>query len=111
MHHDETMHTHEHTHADGSTHTHEHTHPHDHDHPHTHDHGCDEHACSGCSGCSGCADPKQELMALMKYMVGHNTAHANELAQLRGDETPSFAIRTSFCRSIRAIRPHSGRRF
>ena len=34
------------------------------------------------SGCSGCADPKQELMALMKYMVGHNTAHANELAQL-----------------------------
>ena len=27
-------------------------------------------------------DPKQELMALMKYMVGHNTAHANELAQL-----------------------------
>ena len=36
----------------------------------------------GCAGCSGCADPKQELMALMKYMVGHNTAHANELAQL-----------------------------
>ena len=71
MHHDETMHTHEQT--------HEHTHPHDHDHPHTHDHGCDEHACAACSGC---ADPKQELMALMKYMVGHNTAHANELAQL-----------------------------
>ena len=66
MHHDETMHTHEHTHADGSTHTHEHTHPHDHDHPHTHDHGCDEHACAACSGC---ADPKQELMALMKYMI------------------------------------------
>ena len=36
----------------------------------------------GCAGCSGCADLKQELMALMKYMVGHNTAHANELAQL-----------------------------
>ena len=77
MHHDETMHTHEHTHADGQTHSHEHTHPHDHEHEHTH--GCDEHACSGCSGCT---DPKQELMALMKYMVGHNTAHANELAQL-----------------------------
>lgn len=77
MHHDETMHTHEHTHADGHTHSHEHTHPHDHEHEHTH--GCDEHACAGCSGC---ADPKQELMALMKYMVGHNTAHANELAQL-----------------------------
>ena len=77
MHHDETMHTHEHTHADGQTHSHEHTHPHDHEHEHTH--GCDEHTCAGCSGC---ADPKQELMALMKYMVGHNTAHANELAQL-----------------------------
>ena len=77
MHHDETMHTHEHTHADGQTHSHEHTHPHDHEHEHTH--GCDEHTCAGCSGC---ADPKQELMALMNYMVGHNTAHANELAQL-----------------------------
>ncbi len=73
------MHTHEHTHADGHTHTHEHTHPHDHEH--THDHGCDEHACASCAGCAP-ADPKQELMALMKYMVGHNTAHANELAQL-----------------------------
>ena len=67
------MHTHEHTHADGHTHSHEHTHP--------HDHACDEHACASCSGCAP-ADPKQELMALMKYMVGHNTAHANELAQL-----------------------------
>ena len=29
-------------------------------------------------------DPKTELIALMKYMVGHNAAHANELAQLAG---------------------------
>lgn len=28
------------------------------------------------------ADPKAELKALMKYMVGHNASHANELAQL-----------------------------
>ncbi len=34
------------------------------------------------AACAGCADPKQELIALMKYMVGHNAAHANELAQL-----------------------------
>ena len=27
-------------------------------------------------------DPKRELKALMKYMVGHNASHANELAQL-----------------------------
>ena len=71
MHHDETMHTHEHTHADGQTHSHEHTHPHE-DCAHTH--------CDACGGCEH--SPKEELMALMKYMVGHNTAHANELAQL-----------------------------
>ena len=26
----------------------------------------------------------EELMALMKYMVGHNASHANELADLAG---------------------------
>ena len=86
-------HTHEHTH-DGVTHshshdhahTHEHGHPHDHenlhDHGHAHDHS---HQCGGdCGGCqSGCVHtPMEELLALMKYMVGHNTSHANELAQL-----------------------------
>ena len=78
MHHDETMHTHEHTHADGQTHSHEHTHPHDHEHSH-----CEQGSCAGCAGC-GDVDPKTELIALMKYMVGHNAAHANELAQLAG---------------------------
>ena len=91
MHHDETMHTHEHTHADGSTHTHEHTHPHDHDHPHTHDHGCDEHACAACAGC---ADPKQELMALMKYMVGHNTAHAQIMLAVSDFEKGNLRLST-----------------
>ena len=61
-------------------HDHEHHH-HDHDHHH-HDH---DHQCSG--SCQGCASqcehtPMEELMALMKYMVGHNAAHANELADL-----------------------------
>ena len=41
--------------------------PHDHDHPHTHEH-----------------TPMEELTALMKYMVGHNAAHAKELADLAG---------------------------
>ena len=86
-------HTHEHTH-DGVAHTHEHTHTHDHghEHPHTHDHlhGHDHthehsHDCTG--SCAGCASkcehtPMEELMALMKYMVGHNAAHAKELADL-----------------------------
>ena len=93
-HHEHThAHTHEHTH-DGVAHSHEHTHSHshDHDHPHDHDHlhGHDHdhthsHECSG--SCQGCASqcehtPLEELMALMKYMVGHNASHAKELADL-----------------------------
>ena len=90
-------HTHEHTH-DGHTHTHEHTHSHSHDHAHPHehdhlhDHGHDHHHdhshshdCSGsCGHChSHCEHPPmEELLALMKYMVGHNAAHAKELADL-----------------------------
>ena len=80
--HDGVTHTHEHDHA----HTHEHAHPHNHDllhaEGHTHDHS---HDCGGqCGSCQGGCEhtPMEELMALMKYMVSHNTAHANELAQL-----------------------------
>ena len=98
----EHTHTHEHTH-DGHTHEHEHCHchDHDHDHPHTHEHlhehgtehthshecGCghdhhhDHGHCHSCGGhCEHTAD--EELKALMKYMIGHNAAHAKELAQL-----------------------------
>ena len=66
-------------------HDHEHHHhDHDHDHPHHHDH---DHGCTG--SCQGCASqcehtPMEELMALMKYMVGHNASHAKELADLAG---------------------------
>ena len=104
-HHDhDHAHTHEHTH-DGHTHSHEHvhTHSHDHEHPHSHDHLHDhdhhhhhdhdhdhhhhEHS-HGCAGsCGSCGTPcehtpMEELMALMQYMVGHNAAHAKELADL-----------------------------
>ncbi len=86
-------HTHEHTH-DGVAHTHAHDHVHEHDHGHPHDHEhlheaghehTHSHTCSG--SCAGCASqcehtPMEELMALMKYMVGHNAAHAKELADL-----------------------------
>ena len=73
-------HDHEHTHE----HTHEHSHPHDHDHlhgeAHTHSHDCSG-QCEGCA--SACSHtPMEELMALMKYMVGHNASHARELAEL-----------------------------
>ena len=75
-------HTHEHTHA----HTHDHAHPHEHDHLHGHDHAHDHsHDCAhDCHSCGGHCEhtPMEELMALMKYMVGHNAAHAKELADL-----------------------------
>ena len=90
-------HTHEHTH-DGHTHSHEHHHEHSHahhheeghdhyhsqDHLHDHDHDHDHHHSH---------EPMDELLALMKYMAGHNAAHARELADLavKLDEAGSHA--------------------
>lgn len=54
----------------------EHTHEHAHTHGHTH--GCDR----DCSACGSVCDPMQETLALMRYMVDHNTAHTRELAEL-----------------------------
>lgn len=94
--HDHSMgtHTHEHTHADGITHTHEHTHDQEHAHPHTHeemhalgiphDHDHDHDCAHNCGSCASQCEhtPMEELTALMQYMVGHNAAHARELAEL-----------------------------
>jgi len=84
----EHAHTHEHTH-DGVTHTHQHTHVHQHSHQHPHDHEHlhqegEAHNHSHCDGnCQDCSHtPMEELTALMQYMVGHNAAHAKELADL-----------------------------
>ena len=75
-HHHEHSHSHEHDHA----HPHDHDHLHDHGHAHTHSHGCSG-SCGTCG--SQCEHtPMEELGALMKYMVGHNAAHAKELADL-----------------------------
>ena len=72
--HDHHFHDHHHDH---DHHHHEHHH---HDHHHDHDHQCGG-QCQGCQ--SQCEHtPLEELMALMKYMVGHNAAHAKELADL-----------------------------
>ena len=49
-----------------------HTHSHAHGHDHDHDHG----------PVSPDATPLEELLALMKFMVNHNDAHAQELAEL-----------------------------
>ena len=53
-----------------------------HTHEHTHEHS---HECAGsCGSCSSQCEhtPLEELVALMKYMVGHNAAHAREIADL-----------------------------
>ncbi len=62
----DAVHHHAHSHGQGY-HRHGHSHAQDHGHHH-HDHGEDT--------------PMDEMLALMHYMVGHNEAHAEELAQL-----------------------------
>ena len=69
----------DHDHVGG--HCHGHDHCHDHGHCHNHDHGhSHDHHCGGCGHCQH--TPMEELVALMKYMVGHNASHAKELADL-----------------------------
>ena len=95
-------HTHEHCHA----HEHSHEHPHNHDHLHGHDHAHDhDHEC-GCT-CGSCATkcehtPMEELVALMKYMVGHNAAHAKELADLAA-QLESAGNHTAFEQVMAAV--------
>ena len=83
--HDGVAHTHAHDHA--HAHTHEHPHDHDHLHEHSHAHEAHDHSHDCSHDCGSCASkcehtPMQELLALMKYMVSHNAAHARELADL-----------------------------
>ena len=70
----------EHDHSHDHAHPHEHDHLHEANHDHTHSHDCAG-SCGDCAG--GCQHtPMEELVALMKYMVGHNASHARELAAL-----------------------------
>ena len=97
-------HTHEHTH-DGVAHTHEHTHAHTHDHEHPHDHAhlhadgaehTHSHECSqDCASCAGTCEhtPMEELVALMKYMVGHNaTAYEQVMAAVSDFEKGNMRL-------------------
>lgn len=86
MHEHGIPHTHDHSHEDhhhedGHEHPHHHHHGEEHHHHHDHDH---EHCAHDCGSCGETCEhtPVEELMALMKYMVGHNAAHAKELADL-----------------------------
>ena len=96
MHHDhDHIHDHDHCHDHDHHHHHDHDHHHHHhdhdhhhhhhDHDHHHHHHDNSHDCAhDCGSCaSACSHtPMEELVALMKYMVGHNAAHAKELADL-----------------------------
>ena len=59
------------------SHDHGHTHDHAHEHAHTHEHTC-ESSCDHCEG-SGC---KNEILALLAYMLQHNEHHAAELDEM-----------------------------
>ena len=50
-------------------HDHDCEHAHEHEHEHSHDH-------------SHTDTPREELIALMRYMVGQNVSHTNELKEL-----------------------------
>lgn len=82
---DAAAHTHE-----GLSHSHPHEHPHEHEHSHEHERS-HEHSQVD-------AAPMEELLALMKYMVGHNDAHAQELAELADQLRDSGKIRA--CQQI-----------
>lgn len=64
-----------------------HSHAHGHDHTHSHDHN---------------ATPMEELLALMKYMVTHNDAHAQELAEL-ADQLKSVGRVRAYQRLMDAV--------
>ena len=73
-------------------------HCHDHDHHH-HDH-CDHDHCDGHCHCDH--TPMEELVALMKYMVGHNAAHARELAEL-ADQLEKAGSHTAYEQVMAAV--------
>ena len=97
-------HEHTHTHADGTVHTHTHTHEGDHDHSHEGDHDHSHDCAHDCGSCGSACEhtPMEELTALMKYMVGHNAAHAKELAELakKLDEAGNHTAYEQVCAAV-----------
>ena len=101
MHHDHDHHHHHHDH-DHCDHHHDHghcDHHHDHEHcDHHHDHDHCGHHCGGCHQ----HNPMEELVALMKYMVGHNASHARELADLAA-QLEKLGNRTAYEQVMAAV--------
>ena len=67
-------------------------HEHEHHHHHHHDHG-DE------------ATPMEELVAMLRYMVGHNAAHTRDLAELAG-QLNTVAGHAQYDQVMQAVREY-----
>ena len=77
---------------------HDHHHDHDCGHCHSHEHHHDHH----CGHCHCDHTPMEELVALMKYMVSHNAAHAKELADL-ANQLEKAGSRTAYEQVMAAV--------
>ena len=88
---------HDHVAGGAAEHTHTHTHG---GHTHTHTHGEDTHSHSHAE--VGQGTPMEELLALMKFMVNHNDAHAQELAEL-ADQLQTAGKRRAYQRIMEAV--------
>ena len=89
----------EHSHAHSHAHTHEHTHAHSHSHEHPHDH---DHLHEDGSTHAHSHTTMDELLALMKYMVGHNASHARELAEL-AEQVKDAAGEAAYAKVMSAV--------
>ncbi|WP_274941178.1 cobalt transporter [Chordicoccus furentiruminis] len=55
---------------------------HDLGYPHEHDHAAHGHEHEHHHGPEGDVTPKEEMIAMLRYMVGHNASHLKETAEL-----------------------------
>ena len=55
---------------------------HDLGYPHEHDHAAHGHEHEHQHGPDGDVTPKEEMIAMLRYMVGHNASHLKETAEL-----------------------------
>ncbi|MEA4965470.1 MAG: cobalt transporter [Oscillospiraceae bacterium] len=84
----------------GHHHDHEHDQEHEHEHDHTHSADCQGDCGHDCAACS--QDPKAELLALMNYMVKHNTAHCAELEGL-GKQLKELGMEQAYEQVLQAV--------
>jgi ABC-type Zn2+ transport system substrate-binding protein/surface adhesin len=92
---------HEHKHSPEHRHTHSHEHEHTHSHEHTHEHAHSHKHERDQSGGEPGLNAKE--LALLKYMLEHNDAHANELRGV-GDRLARAGLEAASERVREAVR-------